>query len=253
VKLVFIDTHIVPTSFDFNSPSQDTIAIVGVDILRAGTTLCFALHNGAKEVIPAIDSNEAMTIYNRLDKEKVLLCGERNCFKIEGYHLDNSPYNYTSEVVQGKSLILNTTNGSFLFKKGVGIKNFFIGSFLNVSSLWKAILEQIKKDSSNRIVLICAGNNFGFAYEDVIFCGCLIDLFKQSFVSNEDVYLNDASIAAVELYQLHRNNLLDFIKTTYHSKMLIELGFERDIDFAFEINKVSVVPVANGFSFVGLI
>lgn len=252
VKLVLIETHFVPISFDFNSINQETIAIVGVDILRAGTTLCFALHNGAKEVIPVTDSNEAMTIYNRLDKENVLLCGERNCTKIEGYHLDNSPYNFTSEFVQGKSLILDTTNGSSLFKKGVGVRNFFIGSFLNISLVCKVILDKLKIGSKNRVVLICSGNNLRFSFEDSIFCGCLIDLLIQGLAESEEIHLNDASVAALELYRLHRDNLLDFIKTTDHSKLLIQSGFERDIEFAVEFDKVSVVPVSNGFSFVSL-
>jgi 2-phosphosulfolactate phosphatase len=80
----------------------------------------------------------------------------------------------------------------------------------------------------------------------------LIDLLKQGLAEREEIHLNDASVAALELYRLHRDNLLDFIKTTDHGKLLIQLGFERDIEFAVELDKVSVVPVSNGFSFVSL-
>lgn len=251
VKLLTIESYFIPITLEkFYETNHNPIAFVGVDILRAGTTLCYALHNGAKEVIPVVDSNDAMLIYNRMDRESVLLGGERNCKKIEGYHLGNSPLEYTLEKVYWKSIILNTSNGSALFKMGLGLKNFLIGSFINISSICDFILQRIKKDENNKVILFCSGNNSAFSFEDAIFCGCLVDLLIQKLKGKENIKMNDATIAAIQLYNIHKNNLLEFTKSTEHGRFLIEQGFEKDIDFSLQSDLVPVVPISNGFSFV---
>ncbi len=250
-KLLTIESYFIPVTLEkFYETNHNTIVFVGVDILRAGTTLCVSLYNGAKEVIPVFDSNEALLIYNRMDRESVLLGGERNCMKIEGYHLGNSPLEYTLEKVSGKSIILNTTNGSTLFKMGLGLKNFLIGSFINISGVIEFILQKIKSNENNKVILFCSGNNSSFSFEDAIFCGCLVELLIQKLEGKEKIKLNDASVAANQLYNIHKNNLLEFTKSTEHGRFLVEQGFEKDIDFSLQFDKVSVVPISNGFSFV---
>ena len=42
----------------------------------------------------------------------VLLAGEKNCVRIPGFHLGNSPLEMTETAVRGKTLIVTTTNGT---------------------------------------------------------------------------------------------------------------------------------------------
>src|SRR2546426_3371099 len=53
-------------------------AIVVIDVLRATTTVVTALANGAKAVIPAATSEEAVRLASNLEKDGVLLAGERS-------------------------------------------------------------------------------------------------------------------------------------------------------------------------------
>ena len=86
--------------------------VLVVDALRATTTICVALHHGAREVIVAVDAEDATRLAHTLDKSDVLLAGERNCVQIPGFQLGNSPSEMTVAAVHGKTLVMTTTNGT---------------------------------------------------------------------------------------------------------------------------------------------
>ena len=92
---------------------EDKIVVV-IDMLRATSVIITALANKAKEVFPILTVEEAFNKkeeFLRVEKE-VLLGGERKALKIEGFDFSNSPLEYTSEKVKGKTIILSTTNGT---------------------------------------------------------------------------------------------------------------------------------------------
>ena len=91
--------------------------VVLIDVLRASTTIATALYNGAKEVIPVATVEAAMKIVGNLSGEVTLLGGERNGKMIDGFHLGNSPAEYTEQRVRGKSIVFTSTNGSQAFVK----------------------------------------------------------------------------------------------------------------------------------------
>src|SRR2546426_626336 len=70
--------------------------VVVIDVLRATTSVITALANGAKAVIPAATSEEAVRLASNLEKDGVLLAGERKVLKIEGFALGNSPVEMTA-------------------------------------------------------------------------------------------------------------------------------------------------------------
>lgn len=88
-----------------------------IDVLRASSSIATAIHNGAKKVIPVEDMSDAVKIAQTMDQSDYLLCGEKDGSKIEGYHLGNSPLEYTPEAIADKTLIFNTTNGTKAIKK----------------------------------------------------------------------------------------------------------------------------------------
>ena len=53
------------------------------DILRATSTIVTAMANGCREVIPVVTVEEALSFSQR---ENIILGGERNSFKIPGFH-----------------------------------------------------------------------------------------------------------------------------------------------------------------------
>ena len=74
--------------------------------------MCAALHHGAKAVIPVASTEEALRLAQTIGSDDVLLAGEKNCVRIPGFHLGNSPLEMTEAAVRGKTLIVTTTNGT---------------------------------------------------------------------------------------------------------------------------------------------
>ncbi|GAI84807.1 unnamed protein product, partial [marine sediment metagenome] len=61
--------------------------------------------------IPIFSPNQAKKKARQFKKERVLLGGEREGVKIEGFDLGNSPREYKREAVKDKTIIFSTTNG----------------------------------------------------------------------------------------------------------------------------------------------
>ena len=55
-----------------------------IDILRATTTMCAALHHGARALIPVASTEEALRLAQTIGRDEVLLAGERQCARIPG-------------------------------------------------------------------------------------------------------------------------------------------------------------------------
>src|SRR5207245_9670540 len=85
--------------------------IVVIDVLRATTTIVTALANGAKAVIPAATSEEAVRLASHLEKDGVLLAGQRPSVKIDGFALGSSPREMTPAAGAGQTVVLATTPG----------------------------------------------------------------------------------------------------------------------------------------------
>ena len=84
-----------------------------IDVLRATTTICAALANGARACIPVGTDRRGDAAGARPSS------GARSCspasaarFAIEGFDLGNSPLEMTESVVRGKTVIMTTTNGT---------------------------------------------------------------------------------------------------------------------------------------------
>src|SRR2546430_9634775 len=96
-----IDVYFTPLGF--NAGDVSGRGVVVIDVLRATTSVVTALANGAKAVIPAATSEEAVRLASNLEKDGVLLAGERKSVKIEGFALGNSPREMVPAVVAGEN------------------------------------------------------------------------------------------------------------------------------------------------------
>ncbi|MCP5060943.1 MAG: 2-phosphosulfolactate phosphatase [Ignavibacteriae bacterium] len=204
---------------------------VVIDVLRATTTIVTALNNGAKEIIPVSSIEFAMKVSGG---GQMLLGGERNAEKIDGFTLGNSPLEYTKEAIEGKSIVLFTTNGSKALVRAKFSANLFVGSFSNASSAVKKVL-QTKED----LEILCSGNYGMYCLEDSICAGMMIE---QILEVKADVDLDDASNTCLILYKKYKHNLKKMLSETDHGKNLIAKGFESDIAFAVEEDACNIVP-----------
>ncbi len=208
---------------------------VVIDVLRATTTIVTAIANGAKEVVPVNTIGFAMKVSGNAFGGKTLLGGERNAKKIEGFALGNSPLEYSADVVKDKSIVLYTTNGTKAIVRAKYSENLFICSFQNVNAIARE-LAGLNQD----VEIVCAGSHGMFSLEDSVCTGCLIGTLE-NYVTG--LTYSDASKCSLMLYDKYKNDLTGMLKESEHGKLLIEYGYERDLEFASKVNVQHIIPV----------
>lgn len=229
-----IKLHFTPAGLNEDQITGRTAVII--DILRATTTAAVALFNGAREIIPTATLGDATSLKQKLDHSSVLLGGEREGQKVEGFDLGNSPFEYSSKVVENKSIILASTNGSAALICGSEAENCLSCAFINVTAVLNQILD-LKQDT----VIICAGNKGGFSLEDALCGGMLVHKLLES--DNNTVIENDAAAVALKLYNQNKDNIREAISESDHGKFLNSLGFEQDISFCAKVDHLSITPI----------
>ncbi|MDI3472306.1 MAG: 2-phosphosulfolactate phosphatase [Thermotogaceae bacterium] len=225
-----IKTKVIYYEKEKNPDTNYTTVIV--DILRASSSITTLLSNGALWVKPVMSIEEAFNI-----KEKspdVLLAGEKNALKIEGFDFGNSPTEFLNNDFKGKKIVLTTTNGTKAVLNHRDNFEVLIGCFLNIN----ALIDYLK--IRENILLVCSGSHGEFSLEDFLFCGRLIvNLTKNCNVESMD----DASKLALKAAQLLGNELLPYAKESMHAKVLVSKGFEKDVDFCLKENVFSTIPI----------
>ncbi|HNS17447.1 MAG TPA: 2-phosphosulfolactate phosphatase [Bacteroidales bacterium] len=228
-----IEVCFSPRLFKYIQTREDCIVVVA-DVLRASTSICSALRNGAIKILPVATLQEAMKF-----KEKgLLVAAERNGAKVDFADFGNSPFDFIPNKLKGKILVYTTTNGTRAIEIAREAGTVAIGSFVNRHALSKWIVRQAKP-----VVILCAGWKNQFNLEDAVFCGSLIE----SLVAQKEYVTGcDSSSAALDLWSVAKGNLLQYIEKTSHRKRLKLLGADDVLEHTFTLDSTDVVPVLDG-------
>ena len=113
---------------------REKTAVV-IDVLRASTSICTAIQNGCRQIVPVPTPERAFQLKEELGDEEILLCGERAGMMIEGFNLGNSPAEYEKRVVADKTLIFASTNGSGAIVKCRSAAETLVGGFVNATAV----------------------------------------------------------------------------------------------------------------------
>lgn len=213
---------------------EDTVAVV-VDVLRATTTMCQALGNGATAVIPCGSVEDAALLGRAMVGERVLVCGERDGLKPAGYDLGNGPGEFVPARVRGGVLVMATTNGTPAILRSRPALRTMIASFLNLSATLGAL-----ENAGRNIRIICAGEKGGPAWEDTLLAGHLVEgLLARGFAPG-----GDGARLARELASATRGKPLpDLLRRGSGGQRLLRQGFGDDIDHASRIDSLQLVAI----------
>ncbi|MCD6386334.1 2-phosphosulfolactate phosphatase [Candidatus Sumerlaeota bacterium] len=208
---------------------------VMIDVLRASTVIITALSNGSKWVYPVRTRNQAIQAKEQFISENPLLAGERLGVKIPGFDLGNSPLEFVREKVNNRGIIMTTTNGTAAIVQLRKARRVVVGSFINVS----AVVELVK--NTEDLLLVCAGTKQKVALEDTACAGAIIDRLLS--LGKSPILTDSATIARL-VYLHYKDNLLAMMReVSEHGRRLIQLGFEKDIEYAARVDSTTVIPV----------
>jgi len=225
-----LHTSLSPALLHLYDLSNSVVVII--DVFRATSTIASALHNGAKCVIPVDSVPKAIEISRSIDG---IAAGERDGKIAEGLEHGNSPLEYTREFVEGRNLVLTTTNGTRLLHMALerGAETIISGSFPNLS----AVADYLASKGKN-VVLGCAGWKDRFNLEDTLFAGAVINRVKKYF----EIHC-DSSLMAEQMFSKHKNNPLDFApKLTHYHRLVERFGLIEDIRFCLTADNANVLP-----------
>ncbi len=221
-----------------------------IDILRATTAMCAAMSHGARAIIPVSSTEEALRLAQTIGSTDVLLAGERNCVRIPGFHLGNSPLEMTESAVRGKTIILTTSNGTGALMACHAAGMVYPAAAANLSLAGERGREALDADQS--ILIVCAGRNGDFALDDAYCAGRLTAAIFGSAKPRRE--LNDAGLASLDLVRRYGDHWERPLTYSRSGRELVRLGFRADVRDAarldaypvlaqFHERRVTLVPV----------
>jgi len=208
--------------------------IVIIDVLRATSTIATALYNGARFVIPVDSVSRCIELGKQIDG---ITAGERDGKVAEGLEYGNSPFEYPRNFIEGKTLVLTTTNGTRLLHMALekGAKEIITGSFSNLSAVCDHLVE-LKRN----VILGCAAWKDRVNMEDALFAGAVISKVRKHFEIN-----CDSSHIAEAMYEKGKRDLFAFLKNNNasHYHRLMNFGLEKDIRYCLTPDEANVLPI----------
>jgi 2-phosphosulfolactate phosphatase len=229
-----MDAEVFLTHSNISEGDVQDRTVVVIDVLRACSTIVTALDRGARAVLPVLDMAQAGKLATNLDPDVYRLGGERGGEKIEGYHLGNSPQEYTQESVEGRDVILNTTNGTRALEQAKEAGHLVAACFLNAGRVVDFV-----QHHTDAVTIVCAGHRNRLSLEDTLCAGLLLD---RLWDGDEPYPVTDSAHTAYTLYHTDRENLDTALRGANHAEQLASQGYEEDLDYCFRIDAVPALP-----------
>jgi 2-phosphosulfolactate phosphatase len=212
--------------------------IAMIDVLRASTTIAVGLANGARTIIPLESSEDVVTRSKQFERRSVLLAGERRMLKMDGFDLGNSPAEHSREVVEGKTVLLSTTNGTKALLATQGARDVVVASYVNLTAVCAMLRSALRGGAD--ITIICAGQDRQFGLEDAACAGRYVHLVSKRL---SDIDVNDAALAASLIDRKYGDNLMRLFDTAAHGRALAAAGFGEDLTACAAVDSYPVIPI----------
>lgn len=222
---------------------RENAVIIITDIFRASTSICAAFQNKIKSIIPVSKVEESIAY-----KEKgFIVSGERDGKVLDCAEFGNSPFNFMEPHLQGKTVVMNTTNGTQainLVRKGNNLVG--IGAFLNLHAICNWAMQKKRP-----VIIFCAGWKNKFSMEDALFAGAAVEYIINKG-AGEFHTLCDSAIASTDLWEKARSNPRAYIEKAAHRHRLRKMGLDDILDYSLQLNINKCVPVVMGEEIVDL-
>ena len=141
------------------------------DVLRATSSMIQALASGAARVVPTMEVAEAFSLRDSLPRGSVVLGGERGGLQIPGFDIGNTPQEFSTQVVGGKTVVMTTTNGTRAILMALPAARLYVAALTNAAATARAVAASGPED----IVLIGAGTERRVSWEDTFAAGAVVE------------------------------------------------------------------------------
>ena len=209
-----------------------------IDVLRASSTMAVALANGAKAIVPLDSSDDVVTRAKQFERREIRLAGERKMHAIPGFDLGNSPREFTRDVVEGRIILMTTTNGTGALTEVQGARDVVVASYVNFSAVL-AMLRSAARGGTD-ISIVCAGRDKQFSLEDAACAGRYARYIARRL---PDLAMNDAAHACSMLDRRYGDNFGRLFAEASHGKALADAGYAEDLVVCGTVDSYPVIPV----------
>lgn len=203
-----------------------------VDVYRATSFIVTTAQKGARRWIAVETVEEARSLKENFPH--LILCGERDSMPPDGFDLGNSPSEAFTKGLEGREMVITTTNGtrSLSGMRGRYDKAYAL-SLLNLTYAVNTIIQMAPRS----LILVCAGNTDTLALEDFLCAGLFMHILKAHCGSCGFEPQNYAAVLALDATApyidapslLHRR-----LRTTTHAQSLQKKGLFHDVEFILE-------------------
>jgi 2-phosphosulfolactate phosphatase len=209
-----------------------------IDVLRASSTIATALANGARNIVPLASADEVITRAKQFERSKVVLAGEQKMHAVPGFDAGNSPGEFTNEAVDGKTVLLSTTNGTNAILALQGARDVVVGAYVNFSAV--LALLRVALRGGTDVTIICAGRERHFSLEDAACAGRYARHIREVA---SDVAISDGAFAATLIDQRYGDRLDELFADSEHGRALTDAGFGADLVACAQVDACPVVPI----------
>ena len=214
-----------------HNPSPETLEdsyVLVIDVLRATTTLTRALAQGAEVIIPTRDPRKALQMRDAVPG--AVAGGERQAMPLPGFDFGNSPLDYSRTRVEGRTVVLCSTNGTGALLSASQARVTTAAAFVN--------LDAAAAGASNAalpVMLICAGQEGDRSLEDDAFAGCLIEAMGAAAGNNR-------AGSCLEIWRTLKRNPAAVFEESSHGRYLASIGCGKDLEYCAQVSVEDVLP-----------
>ena len=206
----------------------DTVIVI--DVLRATTTAVAYLERGADALLLTRDPERAL----ELRAESTLLGGERGGLALPGFDFGNSPVEAATHNFTGKTVVMNTTNGTGAAHVAAESgKHVLLAALVNAH----AAARRARALAVEEIALVCAGNDGRVGLDDVYAAGVLAEYL----LSMGEYVVDDGARLALTLRR-NTSDPIEALSSSSHGITLERLGLGEDVRYCARISQSTLVP-----------
>jgi len=233
---VRLDVYLTPAEIPAGALNGRVVAVI--DVLRASTTIAVALAHGARALVPFEETEEVVARAKQMDRDDVLLAGERRMLPIPGFDMGNSPAEFDPDTVRGRTILFTTTNGTHALSAAQGASEVVVAAYVNCGAVVALLRSALR--AGRDAAIVCAGRDRTFSLEDAACAGSYVRAVSHRRAA---LVLGDAAHACALLARQYGNDAASVFRDAAHGRALAAAGFHDDLALCASLDAYPVVPV----------